>query len=144
MMNPFGVRKMLIRLCENAVQDSIGVYKEDVLKQITENGPDNDLDDELVESIRNNYFDVCANAVYDHVLNASTQSNIRFHQVASHPSPMVYDIDVTISQAAGGVYAIAHYSLTGKMAKAKDCIYLNHFQNSIMETALQELDTIIK
>ena len=139
-MNPFGIRKMLLRLCENAVQDNIGVYKEDVLKQITENGPD----EELVESIRNNYFDVCANAVYDHVLNASTQSNIRFHQVASHPSPMVYDIDVTISQAAGGVYAIAYYSSTGKIAKAKDCIYLNHFQNSIMETALQELDTIIK
>ena len=60
------------------------------------------------------------------------------------PKKCGYDgIDFSNGIAAGTLFAICFWAITGKVASPKTCIKLNHFQNDLMQNSLRKVGQLL-
>lgn len=131
------IRDRLIKLVSTEVQHYIHIYKDGMLSSLKYFYPKK-IPTEEYFIICQKYFDTVANCCFQSIQDISPKYCFRMTQILLNPNQCGYNIDES-KILAGAVYAICHYVMTGKVAKEKDCITLNHFQVYIMNTCLDEL-----
>ena len=133
-------RKTFKKIIISAAVNHIDEYKSAVAK--ASNSIEKFIDNPggLLLATRTQYLDAVSEEVFDKIRQAPTTAGARLSIVIMNPKICGYDIDITYGILGGSVYAMCFYALTGKAAKSKDCIELNHVHNAIMDNALAEND----
>lgn len=137
------IKEQLYRLiatsCKNAIIDFETNIETFYLKYCDLN------DDELLSSkyqeAVKQYFDAVSVDVISKIQNGPRNISIRLTLALQSPELCGYpDIDLTKGLTAGSLYALCYYAHKNHPAKPKDCVSLNHFQNSLINSALKKLD----
>ena len=109
----------------------------------------NDLENEediIVEyqKVLRRYLDAVSNDVISIIHDGPSSISARLSVTLYVPSRCGYpDIDFRNGLRAGSLYALCFYAHKNKPANPKDCIFLNHYQNNLIDSVLVKLDAKI-
>lgn len=135
-------KEVLSKAILNSSANHIEQYKESIKNNfISLNNASEEESQKMLMSIRKDYLDEVSNSVINSFQVSSPKIAARIQLAMMSPSLCGYDdMNFDNGMIAGTLYAVCYYAITNKTASPKDCIYLNHLQNDIMENALAELD----
>lgn len=133
----FSMKKKITNICISICNESIHTYY-NLLKDYLEKSPEISSEEyelEILMPFRNSLYNKATN-----IVNESKLSNVitRWRLV---PLANICGFDIDFEHLSlGMIYAMLYYSFSGKIANSADCIYLNHYSNSLMQKVLEELD----
>jgi hypothetical protein len=130
-------RENLIKIVQNASINAIDSYKNSIIDiaQKSDDASDDDALEVLFEYHRKVLLTV--KSVFD---ASPSNTCIRFSLAITSPGICGYEKQFGQPHMAGSVYAMAYWAMTNKSAKIKDVMFLNHWQASIIDGALYEVD----
>lgn len=112
----------------NAVEENLSLFQ---------NGSEEEQND-IAINCRSEYLNSVFDSVASSLRASDPRNSARLNLVLMSPRLCGYDnIDFTYGIGAGSTFAMCYWALTGKIAAAKTCIRLNHFQNDIINEVLQ-------
>lgn len=130
-------RERLIKTIQNASVNSILSYKNSIIEIVQEGEAfDDDATQEALADYHRGVLEAVS-AVFD---ASSPNIHARFSLVTTSPGLCGHEIEPGRPHMAGSVYAMAYWAMTNKSAKIKDVMFLNHWQASIIDGALYEVD----
>ena len=133
------IREKLIKLVQRACWDERKRYFLSI-STLCKNYADSLIPESEFEAATKDYLDAVANTVILLSRQASPVIWMRLERVLSQPSLCGYPDINTERMMAGSVYAVCFWAIKKKSAVSKDCVFLNHFQNAVMDDVIQELE----
>lgn len=136
------MRERLIKLVETECMNCLHLYEE-MIREIATLDPDTNEEElnETVEKAQRIYFDAVCNEMFNHLRNMNEKFYSKVMLALQAPEAIGLDEDLLgESIAAGRLYYICHYVITGKEPNTRDCIKLNHFQGDAMNAVIDKIE----
>ncbi len=138
-------REKLISLMKIEYANVIPNYENDILQFLhTCKNYNNEENEQMLTRIRKNYLDSAGNAIISKLRSMSPQISVKLDFMLINPSSCGYDIadnEIDNGFSGGMMFAMCYKVISGKIAKPKDCLLVNHFIDNLLNIALEKIDT---